>query len=302
MPDSQHVNGENLRKKARKKFLSNSLAAGLARLDNSPLVSAYRKTFACCDLLAVSELGDLTSSYYCKNRWCMTCASIKMATMINKYLPAFQKLHNLYFVTLTLKTCAADEIPARIVYMQRQWRKIADLARRQNKRDGSHAGFIGLRKTELKIGRGGGYHGHYHIIVQGESNASFIVESWLRLNGNLASPKAQDMRAVTNTEVALLELFKYCTKCTAAENGGNQIMASFEQMDTIFRAIYRKRIYQPFGGMIGANEDDFELTPETVKRAAGIYKWIGHDWFHTDYGQTLTGWTPEQMEIAIGRK
>lgn len=289
------MEGENLRRKARKKYLSNSLAAGLVRVPESTLRSQYAKTFACCDVLAVSGLGDITSNFYCKNRWCRTCASIKMATMINKYLPIMERIPDLYFVTLTLRTVAADQITDRIEWMQQCWRKITNQARRDC------PGFVGLRKTELKIGRGGGYHGHYHILVSGEDNASFIIRQWLRLNPKQASRSAQDMRKVNpdGLENALLELFKYATKSPESKDSCNNVDASFRQLDCIFRALYKRRVYQPFGGLRAINEDDFELTPESVKRAAGIYKWIGHDWFHVEFGQQLTGWTPESEDINL---
>lgn len=287
---------DQLRKRARRKYLSNSLAVGLVNLPKSRMTKQYAMTFACCDILGISERGEMVSNFYCKNRWCQTCAAVKMATMINKYLPVIEELNekdDLYFVTLTLRTVGADKIDERIKYMQKCWRKIADQGRKYCNN------FIGIRKTELKVGRGGGYHGHYHILVLGEQNAQFIIDQWLRLNPTEATRAAQDMRIVEGVERAALEVFKYATKCTCSEDGGNEIICTAEQMHVIFSALYGRRLFQPFGGLKAINEDEFEISADIVKKAAGLYKWVGHDWFHQDYGHSLTGWSPEQMEIAV---
>lgn len=285
---------EKLRTKAKRKYFSNALARGLTSLPRSHMTKAYYHTFACCQTLHIDENQELKSMYYCKNRWCETCASIKMATMINKYVPVFKPLEdNLYFVTLTMRSVDEFSIKKRMIDMQKMWRKIADLGRK--KLDS----FNGIRKTELKVGKGGGYHGHYHIIVEDEINAKFIVQTWLRLAGSEASPKAQDIRKVNSLDNSLLELFKYATKCTCSEDGGNKIICTAYQMDIIFKAVYKKRLFQPFGNIKAVNEDSFDLTSEVCKKAQGYYEWIGSDWWHTEYGQCLTGFTPEDIEIAM---
>ena len=292
--DKTKLTIDKLRTKARRKYFSNALVRGLVSLPESHMTKAYYHTFACCQTLHIDNNQELKSKYYCKNRWCQTCASIKMAIMINKYLPVFEPLKDdLYFVTLTMRTVDEFEIHDRIIQMQKMWRKIADLGRK--KLDD----FNGLRKTELKVGKGGGYHGHYHIIVKDEMNAKFIVSAWLRLAGTSASYLGQDCVKVNGINNALLELFKYATKCTCSEDGGNEIICTAHQMDVIFKALYKKRLFQPFGNIKAMNEDSFELTPEICNKAVGYYEWIGTDWWHTNYGQCLTGFTPEDVEIAM---
>lgn len=298
-----YLTAERLRLKARKKHLSNAVALGLVRYSNwvvdhggeaPPLSRKYRQTFGCCDTLDVHDDGEIKSLFYCQNRWCNTCASIKMATMINQYLPEFQRLPDLQFVTLTLRSVYTPaEIRPRLELMQNAWRRVADNARRR--RDG----FIGLRKTELKVGKGGGYHGHYHIIISGADNAAWLVGQWLTQFPDLARPSAQDFRPVRDTETALLELFKYSVKCTAADDTDNQIIASPLQMDAIFTALYRRRLYQPFGGLRMVDEDRFDVSPELAKKASGYYQWLGSDWWHREWGQPLTGYTPDDLDLAI---
>lgn len=286
------MNGNSdLKKRAKKKFIGNAIAASLARL-NSPLKSSYAKSCTCQNVLKIEDSGKLRSLFYCRARWCPTCQSIKMATMIDRYLPELSKLPELQFVTLTARTVRGDRIWARVEEMIVQWRQIADLARKKKIK------FAGLRKTELKVANRGLFHCHFHLIISTKESADWLVEQWLRLNP-YASKKAQKVQEVTNLAPALVELMKYTTKLVCADDGSNTITATPQQLDTIFRALYRRRLYQPFGGVRAFQEDDMDIQAETVRKAAGLYNWIGHDWIHREYGQLLSNWVPEHEELEI---
>lgn len=286
---------EKIHAKARRKFIGQALAASLARLQ-SPLKNSYAKSTVCTDIMMVDADQKLKSAYYCRARWCPTCQSIKMATMINKYLPELSKLSDLQFVTLTIPTVEDDQITDQVILMQKAWRKILDLARKLR------SNFNGLRKTELKVSSRNhrSYHCHYHIILSGAENAEWLVSQWLRIFPS-ASKKAQDIRVVNELETALIELMKYTTKLTCSDNAGNEVTAKPYQLDIIFRALYGKRLYQAFGCLRAINEDDMEMSAEIIAKARGIYKWCGHDWWHTDYGQQLTNWNPDQEAIQLLR-
>lgn len=285
-----------LYKRARKKYISSALSHQLVRVDNE--YKPYILSCGCCNTLEIDNDNVLKSRFYCKRRWCSTCASIMAATLINKYLPIFkkiEKLDDLYFVTLTKPTIPADKLEERLSEMQYNWRKIADLARKKRNN------FIGIRKTELKVSAGNEnlYHPHYHIIVVGESNAKWLVDQWLQKNKD-AGHKSQDARKILATENALLEIFKYSTKITAADNAGNVQLAPAWKLDKIYKALFGKRIYQGFGGLTMISDgEDFETTAETVIMARGVYEWHGTDWYHTDYAIPLTNWIPTAEELAL---
>lgn len=286
------MNGNSdLKKRAKKKFIGNAIAASLARLD-SPLKAAYSKSAMCQNVLKVEDQGNLRSLYYCKTRWCPTCQSIKMATMINRYLPELSKLDDLQFVTLTARTVREERIKYRVDEMIKQWRKIADLARKKGIK------LAGLRKTELKVANRGLYHCHFHLIISSKKSAKWLVDQWLRIN-QFASSKGQDITEVKNLVPALVELMKYTTKLVCANDGSNKITATPHQLDVIFRALYKRRLYQPFGGVKAFNEEEMDIETTTVKKAAGLYQWIGHDWIHEQFGQLLSNWVPEPEEIEI---
>lgn len=280
-------------KRARKKYLSAQLARELIPLKSS-LHKAYRNTLACCHEMEVTNANELRSLYYCRRRWCSTCASINMATLINKYEPIIRELPDLHFVTLTIPNCRSSEIEQKMDEMAAAWRQIADNARKQHRR------FRGLRKIELKVGKGGGFHPHYHLIVEGAENGQWIIEEWLE-RFPTARRGAQDVKPIDNVERALVELMKYATKLSCAEDSSNRIACTPRQMDRIFRALHRRRLIQPFGGLKAIPETKFEITPETIEKARGLYIWQENDWFHVQTGEALTNFKPESIIEELRR-
>lgn len=287
--------------RARKKYLSSSLARELVKITGSPLNKQYALTCGCQASLYMQspeEGGKLRSNYYCKNRWCQSCQSIKMATIINQYLPVLQDLdndHDIYFVTLTDKAIPYDMLTNQIVTFQKRWRKISDLARKKL------VDFKGLRKIECKTAKNYPQlmHLHYHILVCGKTNAEYIVQEWLRLSPT-ASPLAQCVKYVDNIAIAAIELVKYVAKLTTSQKDGDKPMTP-RQLDTIFVALKGKRIYQTFGGLRPVPEEEFIVNEETINQARGWYDWAGQDWYHRDYGHALTGFVPDQEDAKIWR-
>lgn len=286
---------ERLLKRARKKFLSAALAAELVKLD-SPLNKAYAITHGCSATLAVSDIGELRALFYCRRRWCQTCASINMATLIEKYTPELKALQDPHFVTLTVRNCRADKLPAVLEEMGKTWRRITDKARKKG------IPLRGIRKTEIKSSIRKHFHPHFHLIVEGADAAEWLRTEWLLRLNYCTSPDGQDVRKIDKIESAIIEVLKYATKLTCADDCRNQPLCTPWEMDVIFRTTHGKRLIQPFGGVRAIPEDAFEITPDVVHRAAGIYEWIGHDWFHTEYGHALSNWKPEPDEVRIYRK
>ncbi len=217
-----------------------------------------------------------------------------MSIQIDNYYKPLSNYEDLYFVTLTRRSIKKSELNDAVDEMQKIWRRITDLARK------SRTEFSGVKKLELKVGKGGhGYHPHYHIIIAGEDNARWLIEQWLQRSKN-STAAAQDMRAVNNLDNALVELMKYATKLTCAEGTDNQILCTAQQMDTIFTTLHRRRLFQPFGSCkVDHSEDHFETTEERIYKAKGLYEWIGHDWYHVEYGQALSNYIPEGSEVQI---
>jgi len=274
---------DTLQKKQWTKYISKNFASVLMKGNpKSKLIKSYKNTFfGCADTLLVSEINKLTTTY-CKNRWCGVCNRIKTARSINAYFPQLSQLFNPVFVTLTLPTCTADELPARIKDMEEQWRLIykntkkASYLRKNNL-------FKGIRKAECTIRPYGLYHYHFHLILNDWQQAEWLVAQWLHRFPK-ASHKAQDIRFADET--SFKELFKYAFK--------SEVKASREnahRFDVVFSALRNKRTFQCFGGINQIKEDfdEAELVNGIILegQANEIYKWCDDDWYRKSDGLGL---------------
>lgn len=289
---------KKLLKKARKKYLSAEVARELVEL-KSPLKKQYLQTFSCCHSLEVDEVGEMRSNFYCRRRWCHTCASITMATLIDKYCPTFAKMgpNVVHFVTLTVRNCSGVKIPDTLNTMLSTWRRIADKARKEGRI------FRGVRKIEVKASKQWGYHPHFHALIEGKEAAEWLVAEWLQRLPKYTTKKAQHIREVEDENdltAALVEVFKYATKTTCAEDTDNRMCCTPQELDTIFRAVKGRRLVQPFGGIRGVTDEEaFDITPQIVEAARGIWIWNTSDWWHVQTGEALTGYQPETNAETI---
>ena len=281
----------DLTKKARKKYFSGGIALNLIRYNpDSLLKKSYWNTFYCSASLYKKAENDFRTKY-CKNRWCPTCQSIRVAKLIIEYKEALNNLTDTYFITLTKPTVFAEDLPERIKYMNTEWRKISELARKQKKQ------LKGVRKSECTLTKGK-YHFHYHIICEGEENTKWIYDQWMKRNPD-SSKKAQEVKKCD--EFKLIELFKYVTKLsfsTSQKNKKGEVRAVkpahlFKALDTIFTAMKGKRVYNAFGISKTINENNIgdDDIKEIIDKEKNLYTWYVHDWIN-DLGELLSGYTP----------
>lgn len=274
-----------LRKKQWSKYVSKGISLSLMHFNaDSKLFKSYKNSTYCAETLLTNEVGKIHTTY-CKNRWCLTCNRIKTARLINEYLPQLETLFNPVFVTLTLPTIEGEELPERIVEMEKTWRAIYNSTKKV-KYNRTHDIFRGIRKAECTIRPNGHYHYHFHFIIDGWAEGEWLIGQWLRRFPS-ADRKAQDIRFAN--EFAFRELFKYAFK--AEVKSGSKTNA--KRYDLVFNALRGKRTYQAFGG-IKAVEEDFDeddLTGAVVLEgmANRIFKWCTDDWYDKATGEGLIG-------------
>jgi len=224
-----------LTRRANSKALSSKLSFALLQT-NSKLTNAYARTFHCANYV-VSEQGRYKSKY-CHNRWCLTCGRIKTAKYINDYKPILSSFTDKRLVTLTHRNPDGPNLRACIDQMGRDWRKITDLARKQNRQ------FKGIRKLECTYNRDQNtYHPHFHIVVDGKQNAVWLIERWIALDPFNRKIQGQDERMADDG--SLKELFKYFTKLTT--NSSKDPNITIPAINHIFEVIKGKRVFQSFG-------------------------------------------------------
>lgn len=274
---------KTLYKKAIAKYVTNEILMPLIDLKSSRYKS-YWNTYHCVETLFQNENGKITSTY-CKQRWCVVCNRIRTAKLINGYSPVLKNMKDLKFVTLTVPNVSGIELREKIDEMQKTWRSILHKARRTDKIQ-----LNGIRKLETTHNfRTNEFHPHYHIIVQGEKEANYIRDAWLKMN-KTSVYKAQDVRNADKNSV--IELFKYFTKLyTKKENGKVQTYTP-EAMDTIFAALRNKRVVQSFGNVKQVSDDFEDIEADVIVDETREVLWSWEQQYATwiDYstGEMLT--------------
>lgn len=294
---------ETLTRRAKAKFITNGLIFPLIDL-NSPLKNSYWRTWHCTNVLL--QEGHKITSQYCNNRWCIVCNRIRTAKMINKYYPVIKsELPDLYFTTLTFPNVKGEDLRQAISDMISNFQRIKDKMRNRDQ-----VKIKGIRKLECTTNyKRWDYNPHFHFLINGRDPAELLQKYWL-LRYPQAYHKAQDI--VKANDGSIIELLKYATKLvtkddyTKLDNGQIQIQIHPKALDTIFRALYRKRTYQGFGIKLKLNEDVEELKSEVYEEILSdidVWKWDqdNSDWIST-YGELLTGCDAHKIYRVVQAK
>jgi len=269
---------------------------------NSPLWNSYWNTYRCVERL-IQKGTEITAEYYCNNRWCIVCNRIRTARMINDYLPVIRKeVEDPYFVTLTIPNVCAKELRPTINEMLRTASKINH--KFKERRDYR---VKGIRKLECTYNSDTKeYHPHLHYLLSGVVPGQELINNWLVCHP-MADRAAQDIRPADDN--SLVELFKYTTKIITSKNitrvDGKVVMnAHINALDTIFRAMYRRRVFQPIGiKKIALSEDIGEIQAqdiEDIKSAVDEWDWKqeSSDWVNSK-GELLTGCKAHEVYTVI---
>jgi len=286
------VKRNQLQKRINRKALTQAFVGNLigyfGTKSQAPSICAnqYNNAHWCASYL--TKENDKLRTHYCKTRLCYICNAIRMAMLINGYGPQLEpliKVNRLYFVTLTQPTCCWTETKVRLDDMSSWWGLIRNLRNKLNLRI-----FKGIRKVESTINYPKGHvHLHYHLLVEGERNASWIQDRWLKSHP-LAIKKAQSVLLVKKGEQwrtnpltgereqvdVLVEMFKYMNKMVYKDEQGRPTLVprglkSAQIFNEIFCAFKGRRLVQPFGGLRKVSEEiaDAPLIAEEVKSLVG---------------------------------
>ena len=294
-----------LQKRARAKHLSTALAVHLAehaKAVQSPLERSYRNTAYCCAELD-QESGKLRGKY-CGARWCIVCGRIRTARGIDRYSSTLETWQDKQLVTLTVQNVDAQELRNTIDAMTRALVAIVRASRRS--RGAERVIVRAVRKLECTYNvnaRAGKYHPHFHLIVEGDRAARYLVAEWLRRHPDTANAKAQDVRPCSDDGAR--ELFKYVTKLVTKSR-----MTPAAALDVIFQAMKGRRVFQSVGFVVPKDkpdEDAEQLDPveatTALTRHADKIRWnwdqCAADWIDYKTGECLTGYEPSVWMLQV---
>ena len=291
-----------LQKRARAKLLSRALSARLAGL-GSPLEKSYWNTYHCASVI-VQEGGKLETRY-CGNRWCLVCSRVRTARAIGAYMPILSGWGDPHLVTLTVRNCSAEELPGTIDTMMQ---KFTSCKRSMVRTHGFEV--MAVRKLECTYNTGrNDYHPHFHILINGRQQAELLRELWLSRFPTRAEASGQDVRPADAG--SLMELFKYfCKLMTRTGAKGERGMIPAGALDTIFRAMRGRRVWQPVGFKLSREEeeaiegDELEVTGTAAwKRLDERVYWQWDqdvaDWIDGETGETLSEYEPGERYRSL---
>jgi hypothetical protein len=273
------------RKRAWAKSFSNMLAFTLvSQIPDSPLVKQYRNTLYCSSLLTQEE--NKITSKYCGQRWCAVCNGIRTGKNINRFKPAFEKLKEPMFLTLTAPTVEADklkeEITTRLAQFSRAVKTLKQYLRRSGKPDQVQI----IRKLEVTYSKGK-YHPHFHCIVEGAENADDILKYWMQSRPD-ADIEAQNIKDANIG--SLNELFKYTTKLVFGKKGEKKLYPA-QVLDTIFLALSTRRTFQTYGNLEQAIEEveEYQTQGFNIQPENQTFVWINDykNWLNQETGELI---------------
>ena len=239
---------KTLLKRARSKWYTQQFVRPLMDLE-SPLNRYYQSALDCAKFISINN--GKPKSAYCNTRVCNTCNRIRTAIGMNGYKEQLEG-REWVMITLTDVNCQGHELRYEIA----SYKKTVLLIRRALKKRGINVD--GIVKAEITYNeKTNTFHPHLHILAACpniEYVAVEIINEWLARRPT-ASIKAQDI--TRDPSGAFNELFKYTTKGFQRE--GKTLTIDPVAIDTIMRAQYNTRSFQPFGNIRKVTEEVQEI-------------------------------------------
>jgi hypothetical protein len=322
--DSSFSLVDNLNKRAQKKivgeFVNKSLSLYLKK--NRPY-SPIRKgvnfaAFVCSSSLTHNcEDGSVSTAFYCRQRWCPVCESIRMSQNATALKSAILREveetgDEPYLVTLTLQNCLANKAAyERLLEFMREkvWKPLKTLARQLKKKGTlNFRGYYSVETTYnqycyFKNGpyantRQATFHPHFHFLVFSKREAEWLKAEWIKRVRKLADDftgiegasawlinekLSQDISAVDySSEKKLLELTKYSVKGSSRKYDKKckrYVEKSYPARvrADLFEAHHKKRLFNCFGGFSLAVPKNEDLDENLLVRKVKAPNNLGSD-------------------------
>lgn len=293
-------------RRARSKFLSNAVALNLIRLHglDETEYKRFERMILCAGTLQLQN--DKMISHYCSNRFCLVCARIRTANLINGYGATIEAIPDKSFLTLTVKNCKGSELRDQLVTLKKEFFLLRKAIKKQYKLK-----IDGMRKIEVTYNKQSDtYHPHFHILMQDDSVlyqdekirvTQLMLQKWLHRFPETTNIKAQ--KTVPATAGDCKEMFKYFTKLISKDKEtGKHKMIPAKNLRLIMAAVTGTRIFQTYGKIR-------KLKPEPVAKLEQLqlnyyfdeklttFVWTqkNHDWLNCYTGEIFTGYKPAEL-------
>lgn len=231
--------------------------------------------------------------------------------MINKYYPVLKEWKEPYFLTLTVKSCKAQQLPLYIKKFIQGFQRITEKHRKRYSR-GKGKKLLGIRSLECNFNPiRKTYNPHFHIITKDKETAEVLLSEWLKLwTTKFAKRPAQNIQQVNDLESGLIEIIKYGSKIFTEpdlkkrKNQKDTAQIYIKALNTILTAMKGKRIFDRFGFNLPKSKN---ITQIPAKLLADYNEWeydmTSADWVNVISGEKLSGYElPSQLEAILSEK
>lgn len=303
VPRTRADNGKALERRAKSKYLTQTLAVKLANVADTSQSKGYWRTYHCSSVM--QKQGDRMVARFCKCRWCLTCCNIRTAELLKDYLPILKSWPEKYLVTLTIPNVQAEDLEDAIQQMLGVMSKIRETLKKQHQRGQRAAQLVGFRKLEVTYSPArGDYHPHFHLLLNNRQAGDDLRNMWMA-HFPAAKWDGQNVKQADNNSAA--EVMKYFTKIISRHSAKRVILV--EQLNVIFEAVAGVRTFQTLGGIkvtksTDADKQEADALAEAMETEA-VYEWqqVANDWVNLDTGELLTGFEPsEQMRELVEKR
>lgn len=167
-----------------------------------------------CSIKLDVYTNDVVKSYFCGQKTCLVCNSIKLGKFLNKFLDVIQEEKIKYHMVLTVKNPDERNLKELINKMYLFFNRSS--IKRNEEYVVLNKKIKMIRSFEATFNKNARtYHIHFHILLAGEDEeevkryGELLIEYWLKYFGKATNIKAQYL---TPQEKSILENFKYLFK------------------------------------------------------------------------------------------
>jgi len=305
---------DSIRKRPRKKFITQKLVLALIDVakENGDIewIQRYWNTWHCQNELTTHNGRGY--GYFCKNRYCLVCVSIRKADMINRYLPIINTWSQPHFLTLTVKSQKRWNLVKWMEGMKKAMTLILDRCRKRHQR-GKGPKLIGMYSLECNFNPiDKWYNPHFHILTENREIANIIKREWCELWNRgpkvMALPYLQTIRKVKETEKDIIETIKYGAKIFTdpemKKKKGNtkkkdhKIYAA--GLHEIYKAMDGRHLFRKFGFKLSQSGNKAPKEEYATDYQKWVYDPKLADYVNSETGQIMTNYIPNgELDLII---
>ena len=182
--------------------------------EDEKMIKRMVRQIMCAGRLEVYD-NDVVKTYFCKQKTCLVCNSIRLAKFLSKTLDYISESGNiLYHMVLTVRNPSIEDLNETIDKMYGFFKNSSIKKDKRYKELNKKIMFIRSFEATLKE-ENRTFHIHFHILLTGKIESEvkeygeLIIKYWLKYFGDKANIKAQYLE---EQKKSILENFKYLFK------------------------------------------------------------------------------------------